>query len=179
MKPTRSVFNTLALEYTEKFGCMSHLVTFAGLNQGILLSHVPGISIYSDSLHLYVPLYCTGAGKVLLANQPRQIREAIIPSMDLTPQTENTITDHTKLVETLDMIRAQGYGFDREEYRKGLFCVSAPIYNMDGSVNTAVSLTQLPVTPDAPIESFVPSVLNMARTLSYSSGYRSVDLEIL
>lgn len=177
--PVLERFNTLALEYTERYGCLSHLVTFAGLNQGILLSHVPSISIYSDVLHLYVPLYCTGAGKVLLAYQPQPIREAIVSAMELTPKTENTITDHQKLIETLGEIRAQGYGFDREEYRKGLFCVSAPVFNMDGSVHTAVSLTNLPVTSEAPIESFVPSVLNLARTLSYSSGYRNVNLEAL
>lgn len=175
--PALERFNILSQAITQKYGCSSHLVTFAGLNQGILLSHIPTVSIYSDTLYLYVPLYCTAAGKVLLAYQQPQVRKSLVDSLELIPHTENTITDHAQLLKELDVIKSQGFGIDKEEYRQGLNCVSAPVFNADGSVNTVVSLSNLPVSPEQPVTSFVPAILELARTISYSFGYRNVSLE--
>lgn len=177
--PALERFNILSLAVTQKYGCTSHMATFAGLNQGILLSRIPSVSLYSDSLYLYVPLYCTGTGKVLLAYQQPQVRKNIVDSMNLVARTANTITERGELIRELEAVRVQGYGIDREEYRPGLFCVSAPVFDKDGNVNTAVSLSNLSISPEHPLEFFIPAVKELAHSLSFSSGYRNVSLEAL
>ncbi len=177
--PIIEAFNAYALDIVEKLGCVSHLVTFAGLNQGILLSQVPRSSIYSESLHLYVPLYCTGAGKVLLANQPYTITKSLVATLELTPLTCKTITDRRALTAELTKIRNNGYGVDDGEFRDELHCVSAPVFNMDGTVTTAVSLTGIKIDENMGVNDYVPYVKRLASKLSYASGYREVNLDIL
>lgn len=177
--PIIEMFNTLAAEITKQYNCASHLVTFAGLNQGILLAQVPSVSIYANSLHLYVPLYCTGAGKVLLANQPKKNADTMVSSLELTPLTDKTITSKEVLKKELIKIKESGYGIDNCEYKPGLYCVSAPVFNMDGSVNTAVSLTNLIINDELKIEHYIQPVHQFAQTLSQVSGYKKLRLNLL
>lgn len=177
--PIVEMFNTYAEEITKEFGCISHLVTFAGLNQGILLSQAPRDSIYADSLHLYVPLYCTGAGKVLLAHQPENVIQSVVSSIDMVAYTDNTITDKEHFISELNMIKTQGYGIDNCEFKAGLYCVSAPIFTQTDTIRTAVSLTHLKINSAKEIDQYVPRVKELATVLSHASGYRNLNLDSL
>src|SRR5262249_7672413 len=57
------------------------------------------------------PLHSTSLGKVFLAFSPPERRAALIPG-ELARRTANTITDRTKLIEQLDIIRTTGYAIE-------------------------------------------------------------------
>jgi len=86
------------------------------------------------------PLHCTAMGKVLLAHSDA----ATISKMtrrNLKAYTANTITDGKRLRDELEAVSRQGYAVDNEEITRGLVCLAAPIYGIDGNVEAAISCT--------------------------------------
>ena len=53
--------------------------------------------------------------------------------------TDNTITDFPALVESLRVVRRNGYAIDREEFLPGVICVGAAIRDQVGTVIGAIS----------------------------------------
>jgi len=87
------------------------------------------------------PLHCTGAGKVLLAYQNEEKQNSIINQLELNKFTENTITDKNKLIKKLDEIKKQGYGFDEEERNVDVFCIGAPVFDINNDIMACVSIS--------------------------------------
>lgn len=87
------------------------------------------------------PAYCTGVGKALLAYQdPNDIRSHFIGHE---PQrfTPNTITHIDRLIAELEEVKKNGYSFDEQEHEIGVSCIAAPIFDMDGQVVAALSVS--------------------------------------
>jgi IclR family acetate operon transcriptional repressor len=53
--------------------------------------------------------------------------------------TDNTITDFPALIESLRVVRRNGYAIDREEFLPGVICVGAAIRDQAGTVIGAIS----------------------------------------
>ena len=88
-----------------------------------------------------VPVYCTGAGKSLLAWCPVEEQREIISRISFAVYTPNTITDPDQLMKELATIHSQGYADDNEEHFAGIRCVAAPITTSDGKAIAAISIT--------------------------------------
>ncbi|MUW13690.1 helix-turn-helix domain-containing protein [Halorubrum sp. CBA1125] len=86
------------------------------------------------------PMYCTAAGKAILAYLPAERRDLLIRSCEFEQATENTITDETELREELATIRERGVAFDLEEWNQGVYCVAAPI-RYDDEVLGSISVS--------------------------------------
>jgi DNA-binding IclR family transcriptional regulator len=84
--------------------------------------------------------HCISSGKALLAYLPQQRLERIL-AKGLPRFTERTITDPVRLREELRRIRQQGYAVAQEELEVGLSAVAAPIWNHEGEVVAAVSVS--------------------------------------
>jgi IclR family acetate operon transcriptional repressor len=84
--------------------------------------------------------HCISSGKALLAYLPQQRLERIL-AKGLPHFTEKTITDSIRLQEELKRVRQQGYAVAQEELEVGLSAVAAPIWNHEGEVVAAVSVS--------------------------------------
>ena len=84
--------------------------------------------------------HCISSGKALLAYLSPQRLERIL-AKGLPRFTENTITDPILLQEELKRVRQQGYAVAQEELEIGLSAVAAPIWNHEGVVVAAVSVS--------------------------------------
>jgi len=69
------------------------------------------------------PLHCTALGKVLLAFTKTPIPE------ELTSYTLRTITDASMLKRHLEIVLAQGYATDDEEWNSGVRCIAVPVFD--------------------------------------------------
>lgn len=87
----------------------------------------------------YSPSYCTGIGKVLLANMSAQKLATFLSTTELIQKTEHSITNPKLLKKELQQIKAQGYAIDRQELELGLICVAVPVLNQDQQVVAALS----------------------------------------
>lgn len=109
----------------------------------VSIEQVPSPHSLRANIHVgkRAPLYCTGVGKVLAANNddPRW-REAFLaqPRFAHTP---NTITSVVKLGEELEKVLRQGFAVDNEEHEKGIRCVAAAIRDVSGKVVASLSVS--------------------------------------
>lgn len=86
------------------------------------------------------PLHCTAMGKVILTYSEPDLTDRVIAS-GLDAFTDNTITTAEKLKQALRRVREQGYAKDDEEISRGLMCLSAPIFGLQGEIIAALSFT--------------------------------------
>ena len=88
------------------------------------------------------PMHCTGSGKVFLSHMPEyECRELLESQLPLRPYTPYTITDIDALMENLEAMRERGYAYDVEEIHRGQTCISAPVFDSDGQVCTAITVS--------------------------------------
>lgn len=113
------------------------------------------------------PLHCTAMGKVLLAHSDAATTRKIT-RRKLEPYTANTITDGKALRKELELVASQGFAVDNEEITRGLVCVAAPIYGVDGSVAAAISCTISSFdATDQILDELTGHVVGCARAASY------------
>jgi IclR family KDG regulon transcriptional repressor len=91
-------------------------------------------------------LYCTAAGKSLLAFLPEAELSQRLARLKFRPVTENTITDLKEFHEQLVQIRRLGYAIDNEENEVGIRCIGSPIYDHAGRLAGALSISGWTIT---------------------------------
>lgn len=87
------------------------------------------------------PLHCTGLGKALLAYEPAETIVEWVDRVGLPSFTEHTITDPAALIHELDQIRQQGYSLDLEEHALGVRSIAVPVFDPEGNMIAAVSVS--------------------------------------
>jgi IclR family acetate operon transcriptional repressor len=87
-----------------------------------------------------LPAHSTGLGKVLLAHLPRRELISYLDQRILTRRTPKTIVSRDRLIVELRKIRQRGYAIADEEHDLGLRALSAPIFDVSGTVRAALSL---------------------------------------
>ncbi len=118
------------------------------------------------------PLYCTAAGKSILATLSDREVASIWEQSKIETYTEHTITSLSELYQTLDEIRACGYALDNEENEPGVKCLAAAIRDYTGGSRAAFSISAPSLRlPDERILELVPEVRATAERLSKEMGY--------
>lgn len=118
------------------------------------------------------PLYCTGAGKALLAWLPESEVRKRLGDEPLAPHTPHTLISKEAVVTQLRRIREQGYAFDDEEREVGVRCVAVPIRNQFGEVTATLSLSA-PVSrlPDDKVKPLADALVRSADDISLRLGW--------
>ncbi len=124
-----------------------------------------------------LPVHCTALGKVLLGCAPEDARQAydrdVVNGGVLPARTRSTITDPHKLFEELRSVGARGVAIDLEECEEGLCCAAAPVYDTDGRVVAALSVSgpQFRLTEDRLVAEVASLVATAGERLSRELGY--------
>jgi DNA-binding IclR family transcriptional regulator len=111
---------------------------------------------------LQLEAYCSGIGKVLLAYLPESERRAYLAAGPFVPLTAQTITDPALLAVALDQVRRQGFARDQGEIAEDLACLAVPIFQPDGSVPAAISVSRLTGRGRAPSSDGILPLLQAA-----------------
>ena len=85
-------------------------------------------------------MYCTGIGKAMMAFLPEPERD-IYCRGPFEAFTEQTITTEERLIKELEKIRRQGYSVDQMEHEYGIKCIGVPVFDKNGSVCAAISIS--------------------------------------
>jgi IclR family KDG regulon transcriptional repressor len=124
------------------------------------------VQMYSQSGKVG-PAYCTGVGKVMLAYLQEPALEEVLNQQSYHRFTDTTHTTPESLRAELSDIRANGYGFDREEHEPGIICVALPILTETNRVLGALSVTSTTTRTNlAGLESLVDSIRATAQAIS-------------
>lgn len=121
-----------------------------------------------------LPMHCSGLGKVLLAAKtPAEVRW-ILNKKGMLRMTSHTITNLADMNRELEQVRQQGYAIDDREIMDSLRCVAAPIYNRNGQVQFALSVSGFSSTMvGAHFENCIQCLVQAADKISHGMGYRT------
>lgn len=89
--------------------------------------------------HAY--FHSTSVGKAMLAFMDHDQRSRILAERGLPARTPNTVTDVNAIELELDQIRRQGFSVDHSENEDNTFCLGAPIFDHEGRVIAACSIS--------------------------------------
>jgi DNA-binding IclR family transcriptional regulator len=171
----RSESRPLLFELAQRSQETAHLVILD--NDEAL--YVDKIQLSGEGLHMAsrpgyrAPLHCTAAGKIMLAHLLAAEVERIIAERGLPRRTVHTITDTEQLKSQLQRVKHQGYALDNEEHTEGVRCVAAPVYNINGNVVAAVSISApvVRVALEEAQQSMKALVMDTAKKISNQFGY--------
>lgn len=137
------------------------------------LSGLHAIGLMSSRVGGRSPAFCTGVGKVLLADQNPEVVHAYYQEHGLPRFTDLTITDLPQLMAELEVIRGNGLAYDRGEHEDEVRCIAAPIFNISGQAVAALSISGPEARMD-PIEEnheLISLLLRSALYISQQLGY--------
>jgi DNA-binding IclR family transcriptional regulator len=123
-----------------------------------------------------LPAHCTALGKALLGCSPESLREAFdrsVVASGLEVRTPATIVDRDKFFEHLRTVAVQGFAIDAEECEEGMCCVAAPVYDGEGGLAAALSVSgpAFRLDEERLLREVVPKVTEAAHRLSRDLGY--------
>ena len=137
-----SVARPVAEELAEDLGETVHMGVLEGDSAVYVLKIESKYTIRMFSrVGRRIPLYCTAIGKVLLAWAGPEERRAALEGARLTAFTPCTITTRQALEAELGRIKERGFARDAEEHESGIRCLGAPIFDRDGAVAAALSVS--------------------------------------
>lgn len=121
------------------------------------------------------PVYSTALGKAMLAFLPESRWPAHLPP-SLAPRTDRTVVSLAGLRQTLAQARERGFALDDEENEEGARCIAAPVFNHQGQVTAAVSLSA-PANrmPDRLLPKAAAAVIQTGTTISQHLGHPAKD----
>lgn len=162
--PTRAVLQDLVDEIDETCN-----VGMLDQDEVVYIERVEGSS--SLRLHLQVgsrvALHCTAIGKLLIAEQHKNVRTRILNAKPLKKFTENTLTDEGDLEAEFAAIRANGYSYNNEEFELGLTGIAVPIRDARKKAVAALAIhAPLPRMNRDTALSYLPAMQARARKVS-------------
>lgn len=87
------------------------------------------------------PMYCTAAGKAILAFQSEDKIKKVWDETEIVKYTSRTIVSYETFLQDLKRIRKNGYSTEFEEYQLGVYCIGTPFYNLHGDIVGAISIS--------------------------------------
>lgn len=117
------------------------------------------------------PLHSSAMGKCLMIDKDASFLDDYAKSGELVSYTPKTISTKEALAKELEKVRLQGYAVDDEENEPQIVCVAAPIFDHEGKVVAAMSVS----TPtfrldDAKLKKNIGLVLEYAQKISTILG---------
>jgi DNA-binding IclR family transcriptional regulator len=127
----------------------------------------------ASRIGLRAPVHSTAAGKVLLADLPRNELEAIMAELSFPRITPNTIIDREAFLAELAAVSEQGWAHDREENEPSINCIGAPVRSASGRTVAAVSVS----VPDIvagydELIGLLPALIEVTEHISRDCGWR-------
>jgi IclR family KDG regulon transcriptional repressor len=137
------------------------------------LAGLHAIGMMSSRIGGRAPAFCTGVGKILLAYHDQDEVREYYRTHDPFPFTSATIVDLDLLMNELIDIQQQGFAFDQGEHENEVRCVATPIFDLNGQVEAAISISGPSIRMDPLVENNLmierakQTALNISRQLGY------------
>ncbi|MDR1678074.1 MAG: IclR family transcriptional regulator [Deltaproteobacteria bacterium] len=118
------------------------------------------------------PPHATALGKAILAFLPEADFANISSTLCFQNMTPNTITSLEKLNKEMVKIRKQGYAVDNEELALHLYCIAAPIFDLNGYPSFALSISG-PVSRVKTLKGIPGKLMEATRHLTGQLSFKS------
>lgn len=126
----------------------------------------------NESIGSTSPFHATAIGKTIAAFSSEEKVESLLALNPLQKITPNTIVDVDLFKKELCLIRERGYAVDDQEVVLGARCVAAPIFNLSGKVEAAISISgAIHRYPEEKIPEIAEDVKEKANNISAKLGF--------
>jgi DNA-binding IclR family transcriptional regulator len=147
--------------------------------EGLLLERVEatqGVQVFTK--YRRVPLYCTAAGKAILAALDENALELYLSRAELKSKTQFTLTNPADLRREVERIRHQGFAIDNQELEMGARCVAVPLM-LTTEVIAALSVSALaPRMGDRKIREIASIMKSSITECGFSPAFRERQTQI-
>lgn len=161
---------------SEQTGQTTHLVILDG-KEGVYLDKVEGekAAIRYSRIGRRISLHSSAVGKVLAAYRTKDEIDTLLRDYQFSKITDVTITGKDAFVNELNLVKDQGYSIDNQENEPGVRCAAAPIFEHNGSIVAAISLSTLVSTVDDSLfRAYIALLQKEAEAISLTLGFRHV-----
>lgn len=123
-----------------------HLPVSVGIlsyDKVIILARIePGAGFMTSSkTGSFAPVFNSSLGKILCAFMDHQALLEIVHSLKFESFTEKSITSPDVFLKEIERVKKDQVSFDNEEALQGISCIAGPIFNQNGEVLAAFSVT--------------------------------------
>jgi DNA-binding IclR family transcriptional regulator len=119
------------------------------------------------------PFNCTSVGKVLLSGMPPdKVAELAVQGV-FEHRTENSIVEIDAIQAELEQVHQRGWVLDNEEYALGAYCIGAPVYNHEGQIIAALTVSGPAERIKGNLDILVEKVKSNAQAVSEVMGYHA------
>ena len=126
---------------------------------------------YDIDLAAPTAVYCTAAGRVLLAYAGEEAIDAYLGQAAFVAHTPYTVTEPARLREILAAARRDGVAMSNQEFVLGSTGLAAPVRNREGQVIAALNLGTVTIRFEPKKATLVASVKQAADRLSRRLGW--------
>lgn len=126
----------------ERSGHSAHLVV-RDAREVVFVAKVAGHNAMFHSIQVgaRLPAHATVLGRILLSDLSAAELAALYPEVGLSAYTPKTPTTLAALSELIAQDRERGYGVSMGGYEAGISSIAAPVFNEQGRVTAAVSIS--------------------------------------
>jgi IclR family KDG regulon transcriptional repressor len=156
----------------DTFGCTVNL-SIRQDRETVLIEILESRSAFrmASSVGSREPIYCTAAGKCLIAFEPPDVRESLMRSIDLRPYTPATVTSIADLRQMVNEARDRLYAIDNGEFEAHGRCVAVPVFDRHGAIAAALSVSgPADLIEGSRLDPIVSGLRDIGRTLSSELG---------
>jgi IclR family pca regulon transcriptional regulator len=93
------------------------------------------------AIGMRIPLYCSAAGKIILANQSDEEKRRFLKGRSFRQLTTKTKTTATEIMAELVKACSDGFAISDEELELGLRSIAVPVPDSQGRVNLAITVS--------------------------------------
>ena len=140
-------FSKLARPYLEELAARSKESVYIGIldREAKAITYADAIDSphsvrYAITVGMNRPLYCTAAGRVLLAYADQKYVENYFRPAKLVRKTPHTLTDRKELLKDLERIRRTGVASSVNQLFEGSAAILGPIFGGNGQVIAAIAI---------------------------------------
>lgn len=138
-----------------------------------IIKRTNSIISYAD-IGTELDINLTAAGPVLCSGLDLSELSKLLKSQNFKKNTIYTLDKYSDLMKRVKECSLKGYSYDNQEYAIGIRCISAPIYNYDNKIVSAVIATgHVSSFTDKKIKILTEKVIEYAQKASYSLGYKT------
>ena len=150
------------------------LSVISAIPTAIVVDHIKGSDAAAVALDIgmQLPLYCTAAGKAMLAMHEREVQERILDRIDWQRHAQHTVLKKKAVLAELARVAEQGYAEEHNEFSDGINAIAAPILNLHRQPVAALSVVYPSFRfQEAKMRKDLRHVLSLARSISHKLGY--------
>lgn len=126
---------------------------------------------YTANIGVRRPLYCSGAGRIILAYQTDEWRDDYLDTTSFDRLTQETVTDRDEILRRVLRARQEGIATSSGEVTDGGASYAAPVMQRDGSVHFALLVATVAIRLREKGDFYREAVIEAAAELSRLAGY--------